>query len=86
MKLSAMSEFHTKGASLFSSAEPVLLTKGGKVSGVYVPLDKPEQIPTEFRRKLAGVVGNHIAKRLRRKGVTSRDIKEDFRGYRKRRR
>jgi len=32
------------------------------------------------------VVGKHLAKALQRKGVTERDVKEDFRAYRRRRR
>jgi hypothetical protein len=56
------------------------------VSGVYVPLDKIHRLPDEIRRNLAGAVGKHLAKSLRRRGVTSAQVKEDFRAYRKRRR
>jgi len=71
---------------LLGSGEPVLVTKHGKVSGVYVPLDEPDRLPDDLRRELTGVVGKHLAKALQRKGVTERDVKEDFRAYRRRRR
>jgi len=84
--MTAIHDFHAQPALVFDSAEPVLVTKRGKVSGVYVPLGKLHRLPDDIRRNLAGAVGKHIAKSLRRKGVTSAQVKEDFRAYRKRRR
>jgi hypothetical protein len=56
------------------------------VSGVYVPLDEPDRLPDDLRRELAVVLGRHLTKILERKGVTERDIVEDFHAYRRRRR
>jgi hypothetical protein len=64
----------------------VLVTKHGKVSGVYVPLDEPDRLPDDLRRELTGVLGRHLAKVLKRKGITQHDIKEDFHAHRRRRR
>jgi hypothetical protein len=81
-----MRELRAKSAALFGSGEPVLVTRHGRVSGIYVPLDEPDRLPDDLRRELAGVVGRHLAKVLERKGVTERDITEDFDAYRRRRR
>ncbi len=86
MKVAGMRELRAKSAALFGSGEPVLVTRHGKVSGVYVPLDEPDRLPDDLRRELAGVVGRHLAKVLERKRVRERDITEDFRVYRRRRR
>lgn len=86
MRVTAIHESDAKPARVFGSSKPVLVTKRGKLSGVYIPLDKIHRLPDEIRRKLAGAVGKHIAKAVRRKGVTSQEIKEDFRAYRRRRR
>ena len=86
MKVTGIRELRTRTAVWLGSGEPVLVTKHGKVSGVYVPLDEPDRLPDELRRELTGVVGKHLAKALERKGVTDRDVKEDFRAYRRRRR
>jgi len=86
MKVTGIRELRTRTAVLLGSGEPVLVTKHGKVSGVYVPLDEPDRLPDDLRRELTGVVGKHLAKALERKGVTDRDVKEDFRAYRRRRR
>jgi antitoxin (DNA-binding transcriptional repressor) of toxin-antitoxin stability system len=86
MKVTGIRELRARTAVLLGSGEPVLVTKHGKVSGVYVPLDEPDRLPDDLRRELTGVVGKHLAKALQRKGVTERDVKEDFRAYRRRRR
>ena len=86
MKVTGIRELRTRAAVLLGSGEPVLVTKHGKVSGVYVPLDEPDRLPDDLRRELTGVVGKHLTKALERKGVTERDVREDFRAYRRRRR
>jgi antitoxin (DNA-binding transcriptional repressor) of toxin-antitoxin stability system len=86
MKVAGMRELRAKSAALFGSGEPVLVTRHGRVFGVYVPLDEPDRLPDDLRRELAGVVGRHLAKVLERKGVTDKEIAEDFDAYRRRRR
>ena len=86
MKVTGIRELRMRTAKLLGGGEPVLVTKHGKVSGVYVPLDEPDRLPDDLRRELTGVVGKHLAKALQRKGVAERAVKEDFRAYRRRRR
>ena len=86
MKVTGIRELRAKTAVLLGTGEPLLVTKHGKVSGVYVPLDEPDRLPDDLRRELTGVVGKHLTKALERKGVTERDVREDFRAYRRRRR
>ena len=86
MKIAGIRELRANSATLLGSGEPVLVTKHGKVSGVYVPLDEPDRLPDDLRRELAVVLGRHLTKILERKGVTERDIVEDFHAYRRRRR
>lgn len=86
MKVAGIRELRAKSAALFGSGEPVLVTRYGKVSGVYVPLDEPDRLPDDLRRELVAVLGRHLAKVLERKGVTEREIAEDFHAYRQRRR
>ena len=86
MKVAGIRELRAKSAALFGSGEPVLVTRHGKVSGVYVPLDEPDRLPDDLRRELVAVLGRHLAKVLERKGVTEREIAEDFHAYRQHRR
>jgi antitoxin (DNA-binding transcriptional repressor) of toxin-antitoxin stability system len=86
MKVAGIRELRAKSAALFGSGEPVLVTRHGKVSGVYVPLDEPDRLPDDLRRELVAVLGRHLAKVLERKGITEREVTEDFHAYRQRRR
>ena len=86
MKVGGIRKLRANSAALFGSGEPVLVTKHGKVSGVYVPLDKPGRLPDDLRRGLAMVLGKHLAKLLERKRVKEKEITEDFDAYRRRRR
>ena len=86
MRVAGIRELRAKSAALFGSGEPILVTRHGKVSGVYVPLDEPDRLPDDLRRELVTVLGKHLAKELERKGITERDIAEDFHAYRQRRR
>jgi len=86
VKVAGIRELRAKSAALFGSGEPVLVTKHGKVSGVYVPLNEPDRLPDDLRRELAVVLGRHLTKLLERKGITERDIAEDFHAHRRRRR
>jgi PHD/YefM family antitoxin component YafN of YafNO toxin-antitoxin module len=81
MKVAGIRELRANSAVLFGSGEPVLVTKHGKVSGVYVPLDELDRLPDALRRELAVVLGKHLARFLERKGVTEKEISEDFDTY-----
>ena len=86
MKVAGIRELRSKTAVLFGRGEPLLVTRHGKVSGVYVPLDEADRLPDDLRRDLTAVLGKYLAGALARKGVTERHIKEDFDAYRRRRR
>ena len=86
VRVAEISDLDIKPARVFSGSEPVLVKKRGKVSGVYVPLQKIHRLPDEIRRKVTGAVGHYIAKALSRRGVTNQQSNEDFRAYRRRNR
>lgn len=86
MKIAGIRELRAKAAALLGGSEPVLITKHGKVSGVYIPLDSPDTIPDDLRREMATVIGKHLHQVLNKKGVTEEEILEDFDAYRRRRR
>lgn len=73
-------------AALLDGGEPVLVTRYGKLSGLYLPLDDPDRIPTDLRRELAGVLGRHLSGLLEAQGVTEDAVREDFDAHRRRRR
>jgi len=86
MRMAGVREFRAHLPRYLSGEEPVLLTRHGKVSGLYLPLEDPSRIPDDLRRELASVLGAHLARLLEARGVSEGEIEEDFRAHRRRRR
>jgi hypothetical protein len=86
MKVAAMRKLEAGSPAFMESDEPVLVTRQGKVSGLYVPLDDPSQIPDDLRRDLISAVGRYIAGVLEEKGVSEEEILGDFDAFRRHRR
>ena len=86
MKIAGIRELRAQSAALLGGDEPLLVTKHGKISGVYLPLEEPDKIPDDLRRELASVLGRHFSKLISRQGITERQIKKDFDAHRRRRR
>jgi hypothetical protein len=55
MKVAGIREVRAKTAVLFGGNEPLLVTRHGKVSGVYVPLNEADRLPEDLRRELSVV-------------------------------
>ncbi len=86
MKVAALQKSATETPNLFEGGEPVLVTRQGKISGLYVPLEDPDQVPSDLRRDLLTAVGRYVAEVQDDKGVSEEEILEDFRAFRRRRR
>lgn len=86
MRIAGIRELRARSADLLGGDEPVLVTKHGRVSGVYLPLEEPDRLPADLRRELATVLGRHLSRLLAAQGVTEEEVAEDFRARRKRRR
>lgn len=70
---------------MLSGDEPVLVTRAGRVSGLYLPLEEPG-LPDDLRRELLSLLGRHISESLEAQGITEEEIQEDFDAHRRRRR
>jgi hypothetical protein len=86
MKIAGIRELRARSASLLGGDEPLLVTKHGRISGVYLPLEEPDKIPDDLRRELASVLGRHLAKLVSRKRITEHQIEKDFDAHRRRHR
>jgi len=86
MKVAGVRELRAKSANLLGGNEPVLITRHGHVSGVYLPLEDPNALPLDLRRELSSVLGRYLSRLLEAQGVTENRVAKNFRAYRKRRR
>jgi len=79
MRMTGVREFRAHLSRYVSGEQPVLLTRHGKVSGLYLPLEDSSRIPDDLRRELASVLGAHLSRLLEAQGVREDEIAEDFR-------
>lgn len=86
MKVAGIREIRAQAAALLGGTEPVIVTRHGKISGLYLPLAEPDRIPEDLRRDLIRALGSHLSALLESQGNTEEEIQEDFRAYRRNRR
>jgi antitoxin (DNA-binding transcriptional repressor) of toxin-antitoxin stability system len=86
MKLAGIREIRAHTAALLGGEEPVLVTRHGKVSGVYVPLSGRERLPNDLHREIARILGHHISVQIDVRGVSEDEIQRDFDAFRRSRR
>ena len=85
MRISSIREFRDRATALLRSEDPVLVTRRGRVAGVFFPW-RDATLPVDLRRELFMMLSADIARQLKRKRITEKDVLEDFAKWRKARR
>lgn len=86
MRITNVREFRNKATAIFKQDEPIIITRHGKVVGLFLPLEDSDRLPVELRTELLRKFGEYISKSLEMKGVTEGEILEDFESFKKGRR
>lgn len=86
MKVATVREFRDKATSYFKNEEPILVTRHGKVTGLYLPIEHPENFPFELRKELLVSFGEAISHSLEKRGVTEGKLIAGFQSFKKARR
>ncbi len=86
MRVAGISEIRSKTAALLGGNEPVLVTRHGKISGLYLPLGDADRIPQGLRRELGRMLSAHLANQLAASGRREEEVQLDFAAFRRRRR
>jgi hypothetical protein len=82
MKISTVREFRDKATGYLRSKDPILITRRGRLAGVFFP--RPEaSLPIEFKRELFAVLSSEIARNLKKRGLSEAEIVADFQSWRK---
>jgi hypothetical protein len=85
MRLSTVREFRDQATGILRSKAPVLVTRRGRLAGIFFP--RPEiTLPLELKRELYGMLCADIKRQLKRRGLSERDVLNDFEAWRKKRR
>lgn len=85
MRISTIREFRDRATALFRSDDPILVTRRGKVAGVFLPW-REATLPVDFKRELFSMLTAEIAHQLKKKRVTEKAVLQDFERWRKGRR
>jgi hypothetical protein len=85
MKISTVREFRDNATGLLRSRDPILVTRRGRLAGIFFP--RPEaSLPIELKRELFPVLSSEIARQLSKRGLKEKDIVAEFQSWRKRKR
>ena len=82
MRVSTVREFRDNASGLLKSTDPVLITRRGRMAGVFFP--SPEgMLPVDLKRELFEKLSAEIAKQIGRSGGTEEEVLADFESWRK---
>ncbi len=85
MKISTVREFRDKATGMLKSKDPVLVTRRGRLAGVFLPWSEAF-LPLDLKREVFSMLTTEIARQIKRRGLNERDILADFDRWRKGRR
>jgi hypothetical protein len=86
MKFTTVREFKDNAKSYFREEQPVLVTRHGKVTGLYLPIEHPENFPLELRKDLLVRIGESISRSLAARGVSEGKLLADVKTFKQIRR
>src|SRR5216684_8911338 len=66
MKISSIRDFRDRATALFRSDDPILVTRRGKVAGVFLPWHEAS-LPVDFKRELFAMLSAEIGRQLKKK-------------------
>ena len=85
MRVSTVREFRDNATSLLRSRDPILITRRGRLTGIFFP--RPESsLPIELKKELFPVLAGAVARLLKKKRIGEDELLRDFEAWRKARR
>ncbi|MGD0829480.1 MAG: hypothetical protein ABR907_00960 [Terracidiphilus sp.] len=85
MQISTEREFQENAAGILRASSPILVTRRGRLSGIFFP--RPEStLPVELKRELFAGLSADVAQQISKRGISEEEIIADFQSWRKKRR
>ena len=85
MRISTVREFRDNATVMLRSRDPILVTRRGKLAGVFFP--QPEaSLPMDLKRELFSTLSAEVARQLKRRKLSEKEVLEDFASWREERR
>ncbi len=85
MKISTVREFRDHATGLLRSKDPILVTRRGRLAGVFFP--RPEAtLPIELKRELFSVLSSEVRRQIKKRGLREEEVVAELESWRKSRR
>jgi len=85
MKISTVREFRDNAIGMMRSKDPILVTRRGRLAGIFFP--RPEAtLPLELKRELFALLSSEIARQIKKRGIREEEVAADFHRWRKNKR
>jgi hypothetical protein len=85
MRISTVREFRDQATGLLRSKDPILVTRRGRVAGIFFPCPG-QSIPLELKREMFGILSGAVARQVKKRGLTEEAVLAEFERWRKERR
>lgn len=82
MRITTVREFRDKATGLLRSKAPILVTRRGRLAGVFFPWPE-ESLPVEFKKELFSVLSAELGRELKKRKISEEDVQADFESWRK---
>lgn len=83
MKMVSVREFRDHATEHFRSEEPIIVMRGSKPAGVFLPWDESMLPVQDIQRLLYAHLANQMQEHMTIVGVTEEEVLADFEAYRK---
>jgi hypothetical protein len=82
MKISTVREFRDNAPGLLRSKDPILVTRRGRLAGIFFPW--PEgTMPLELKREMFSVLSEQVRRQIADAGLSEDEVLDDFDSWRK---
>jgi len=85
MRITTVREFRDNATGLLCSKAPILVTRRGRLAGVFFPWPE-ESLPVEFKKELFSILSAELGRELKKRKVSEKEVQADFENWRKARR
>jgi hypothetical protein len=82
MRISTVREFRDRATALLKSDDPILVTRRGRLAGIFLPW-KENTLPIDLKRELYSMLSAEISRQLKKKRIAEREILQGFEKWRK---
>lgn len=85
MRISTVREFRDKATGMLRSKDPILITRRGRLAGVFFPWTETT-FPNDLKKELFAALSLEVSRQVKRRGLSEEEVLADFGSWRKWRR